>query len=186
MHFTAIWENQKSLFEFGRRELTLHSEIISDNVLSTGRETRRLCVPTFLGESDNHISLLSFLSQFHIYVKTGIYLKHWFFFPLTLSQHNVLFSGPNAWEDLWPRFCYSCYFPPIKYYWLFSPSRKITHKRRKPLHFENLKLSIPLEPGPISYDHRTESYLKRSSSKQVAILLCCPHWAVGWQSQGRP
>ena len=185
MHFTAIWENQKSLFESGRRELTLNSEIIPDTVLSTGRETRRLCVPALLGESDNRISLLSFLSQFHIYVKTGVYLKHWFF-PLTLSQHNVLFSGPNTWEDLWPWFCYYCYFPPIKYYWLFSPSRKITHKRRKPPHFENLKLSIPLEPGPISYDHRTESYLKRSSSKQVAILLCCPHWAAGRPSQGRP
>lgn len=162
----------------------LNSEIISDNVLSTGRETRRLRVPTLVGESDNHISLLSFLSQCYIYVKTGIYLKHWCF-PLTLPQHNDLFRGPNAWEDLWPWFCYSCYFPPIKHYWLFSPSIKITDKRRKPLHFENMKIFISLEPDPISYDHRTESYLKRSSSKQVAILLCCPHWADGRQSQGR-
>lgn len=115
---------------FAGESSPLNSEIISDNVLSTGRETRRLCVPTLLGESDNHISLLSFLSQFYIYVKNSISLKHWCF-PLTLPQHNDLFSGPNTWEDLRPWFRYSCYFPPIKHYWLFFSFHKNNRQKEE-------------------------------------------------------
>ena len=59
--------------------------------------------------------------------------------------------------------------PPLNTIDFFFPYIKITDKRRKPLHFENMKIFIPLEPGPLSYDHRTESYFKGSCSKQVAI-----------------
>lgn len=144
-----------------------------------------MCILTLLGESDNQISLLSFLSHFYIHVKTGINLKYWFFFP-TLPPYDVLFSGPNAQKDLWPWFCYSCYFFPIKYCWLFSPSRNIKDKRGKQLQFKNMKIFIRLDPGPIFQDHRTESCLKRSSSQPVATPSCCSYWALGRRAKGEP
>lgn len=137
----------------------------------------------FLGGSDNHISLLSFLSYFYIHVKTGICLKYWFF-PV-LPHYNVLFSGPNAQEDLWLWFCYSCYFSPLNSIDFVPPSKNIKDKKEKQLFFKNIKIFIYLDPGPFSWDHRTESYLKGSSLQPVAVLPCCSSWAVGRQSQGR-
>lgn len=41
-----------------------------------------------LGESDNQISVLYFLSHFYMHVKTGIYLKHLISF-LDLSHYFI-------------------------------------------------------------------------------------------------
>lgn len=170
--------------EKSRRQPILNSEIISDNVLSTGREIRQMCIFRLLGESDNQISLLSFLSRFYIHIKTGIFLKYWFFF---LLFHTAMFYSVGQMLKICDLgFVILTILFSLNTSDLFSPSRNIKDKRRTQPHFKNMKIFIYLVPGHVSQDHRAESSLKRNSSQPVATLTCSSNWAIRWGRKGRP
>lgn len=100
-----------------------------------------------LGESDNQISVLSFLSHFYMHVKTGIYLKHLISF-LDLSHYFIQWSKcSRKFVTLVLLFLWK--FFPIKYYRLFFPSiQHYKRQKRKQLHFKNMKIFIHLDTGP--------------------------------------
>lgn len=184
MHFTAIWEIQKCLLMFGRREPILK---LWNNI--------RQCIIHWRGDqTDVHPSTLGWVRQSNfitVFYFTFLYpCKNWHLSEVLiffLLFHPMMFYSvgqmPKKICDL--GFVILVIFFPLNTTDFFSPSRNVRDKTGKQLHFKNMKIFIHLDPGPIFQDHRTESCFKSSSSQPVATPPCCSNWAIGRRSQGR-
>lgn len=87
VHFTAIWEIQNSLLKFGRIE----------SIFKLWNNIWQCVIHWQQGQTDVHHYTLGWLRQsnfitilfshFYTHVKTGIYLKYWFF---SLLFHTIM------------------------------------------------------------------------------------------------